>query len=232
MVPRWSYRALMMVALTPFALAATVPVNAAEPTPTNSPTTTANVYVYWSYWDQPTVGSWAVAATGAGSQVPPDGSVVGWRYGVGTTGDINQPPRSADSFAQLCSSTPPVANKKRVGVVIDYGTAAVAPSGQQPPATTANCAVVDPTSNALQATGAVTAERTSAQGMVCGLSGYPATGCGTQVSTTVATSDVGAATQTTTSPQTSSGAWPTLLGIGIIIVLGVGGILLARKRRA
>ena len=33
MVPRWSYRALMMVALTPFALAATVPVNAAEPTP-------------------------------------------------------------------------------------------------------------------------------------------------------------------------------------------------------
>ena len=232
MVPRWSHRALMMVALAPFALAATIPVNAAEPTPTNSPTTTASVYVYWSYWDQPTVGSWAVAATGAGSQVPPDGSVVGWRYGVGTTGDINQPPRSADSFAQLCSSTPPAANKKRVGVVIDYGSVAVAPSGQQPPATTANCAVVDPTSNALQATGAVTAERTSAQGMVCGLSGYPATGCGTQVSATVATADAGAATQTTTDPQTSSGAWPTLLGIGIIIVLGVGGILLARKRRA
>lgn len=227
-------------------LSLTLPAAAVSATQANEPTTssprpastsataTASVYVYWSYWTQPSAGTWALSAAGAGTQTPVDGSVIGWRYGVGSIDGINQPPRSGDTFDRLCASTPAATGKKRVGVVVDSGIPAVAASGQQPPPITTACASVPSASNALQVTGAITAERTTPEGMVCGLGGYPASGCGSQVSATVATTDPGGATtsgETSTAGASSANAWPTLLGVAVIIVLGAGGILIARKRR-
>lgn len=211
--------------------AGATPAASDPPASTSAATAASTAYVYWSYWTQPTVGSWAVAATGAGTQTPPDGAVIGWRYGVGSIGDINQAPRSADDFAKICGSVSPVTGKKRVGVVIDYGTSAIAPNGEQPPATTSACSIVDTASNALQVTGAVAPERTTPAGMVCGLNGYPATGCGSQVSMAVATTDSGSAASTSTAPPPATSALPTIIGGAVILVLAVGGVLMARKRR-
>jgi hypothetical protein len=208
--------------------------SAAQATET-PPSASASVYVYWSYWDQPSPGTWLPSATGAGAQTPPDGSVIGWRYGVGSVDGTNQTPRSGDTFEQLCATTPSATDKKRVGVVVDSGNPNVAPSGQQPPPTTTGCASVAPASSALQVTGAITAERVTPEGMVCGLGGYPATGCGSQVSLAVATADSSGGTidsgESSTAAVSTSGVWPTLVGIAVIVVLGAAGILVARNRR-
>lgn len=233
MLSRWIKRMSFAVAAMAFAIPTVLATTAQA---TQAPTTaSASVYVYWSYWTVPSPSTWAPSATGAGAQTPADGSVIGWRYGVGSVDGINQTPRSGDTFAQLCATTPATENTKRVGVVVDSGIPGVAPNGEQPPALTMGCASVTPTSNALQVTGAVTAERVTPEGMVCGLGGYPATGCGSQVAMSVATADSSGATfdsgETSTASDSMSGVVPTVIGIAVIVVLGAAGILVARNRR-
>lgn len=207
--------------------------NAAE---TPSPSATAGTtYVYWSYWDGQPDNTWKAATVGAGSQTPADGSVIGWRWGAGQSGDINQPPRAAANFADICASTPAQTGKKRVGVVIDFGTPEVAPNGQQPPTNVSQCVLAAPVENGLQVTASAAAERSTPEGMVCGLNGYPSTGCGGPVAASSAAAESNpAASSSTASTQTSSSStsWvPFAVGIIVLIILVVGGILIAKRRK-
>jgi LPXTG-motif cell wall-anchored protein len=90
-------------------------------------------------------------------------------------------PRLSSSFQQICGSTEPVEGKKRVGLVIDFGTAADAPAGQTPPnGPVARCVVAPTTANGYEILASVTSLRVEA-GMICGLAGYPTSGCGEAV---------------------------------------------------
>jgi hypothetical protein len=136
----------------------------------------ASSYRFWTYWTGDT-GAWAFSSVGP-SRVPPDGSVEGWRFEVSAASSSSQPPRAAPSFATLCAGKTAGPGQKLVGIVIDYGTTADAPAGQHPPAAVqGGCAVVADAANGYQILAGVSRIRVSG-GLVCGVDGYPSSGCG------------------------------------------------------
>ncbi len=139
----------------------------------------ATSYRYWTYWLGGS-GSWDFSTRGA-DRVPADGTVDGWRFAISEEAGSSSTPRVSSSFAAICGDTEPVANSKRVGLVLDYGTAAEAPPGESPPArVVARCVVVPTAANAYEVLVATTSIRVDG-GMVCGITGYPSSGCGESV---------------------------------------------------
>ena len=139
----------------------------------------ATSYRYWTYWLGGS-GSWEFSTRGA-DRVPADGTVDGWRFAISEEAASSSTPRVSSSFDAICGDTEPVPNRKRVGLVLDFGTAAEAPPGESPPATTvARCVVVPTTANAYEVLVATTSIRVD-DGMVCGVAGYPSSGCGESV---------------------------------------------------
>ena len=148
------------------ALAAFLPASSAE----------ATSYRFWIYWTGGS-GDWDFAAQGA-SRRPADGAVEGWRFAISEEVGASATPRLSSSFQQICGSTQPVQGKKRVGLVIDFGTGADAPSGQSPPpGPVARCVVAPTTANGYEILTSVTSLRVD-DGMICGIAGYPTSGCG------------------------------------------------------
>lgn len=137
-------------------------------------TASAATYQYWGYW-QLSSGSWAFAPKGPAETVPADGSVEGWRWAVADESS-SRTPRVSPTFEQLCAAVPAEAGKKRVGLVVDFGREADG-DGAPVPTLLTRCVVLASTatgSDALAAAGAVRVDK----GLVCGIAGYPATGCG------------------------------------------------------
>ena len=138
----------------------------------------ATSYRFWSYW---TGGSdWTFSNQGA-SRRPVDGGVEGWRFAISPASSSTIPPRHNPSFASLCRNTPAEDGKKRVGLVIDYGTTSDAPDGESPPSMLTTCAVVPEDANGYDVLVTVAQLRTDS-GLICGISGYPTSECGTPVS--------------------------------------------------
>jgi cobalamin biosynthesis Mg chelatase CobN len=67
---------------------------------------------------------------------------------------------------------------KRVAVVLDYGRAVDGDGTSTPPDVAAECAVVPTAATGAEVLAAVAAVRNGTTGLVCGINGYPATGCG------------------------------------------------------
>jgi LPXTG-motif cell wall-anchored protein len=216
-------------------------------------TTTAQAesgYRFWGYY-QWTGSQWAFASRGPDAVVPADGSVEGWRYAVG--GTKPRVPRAAGDFAAICATTPVESGKKRVAVVIDAGTPADSATSQTPPAPTGTCVVADPKASGTKVLAAAGPSRLE-KGMVCGIGGYPETGCGQAVKTIkvpatdapvqlqlqppVGPSVIPTATPGANSPspapakQDDSGApWGTIVAAVVILLLLGGGLLVSRRRR-
>jgi hypothetical protein len=138
----------------------------------------AAAYRYWGFY-QLQNGAWVFAQKGPAQTTPADGSVDGWRFAVGDE-STSRFPRAVLTFEQVCGSTAPEAGKKRVAVVVDFGRTADSADGATPPEPKAACAVV-PTAgtstDVLKTAGDLRVEK----GLVCSVSGYPATGCGDAV---------------------------------------------------
>jgi hypothetical protein len=156
-----------------------VPVIAALALIVTAQSAFAASYRYWGYYTW-TDGSWAFATRGPDQTRPADGAVEGWRFAVTAESGSPRVPRAAGDFAAICAQTAPAAGKKRVAVVLDPGLAADAPSGARPQAPRGECALVDVAASGAQVLAAVAPTRVE-KGLVCGVAGYPATGCGTQV---------------------------------------------------
>ncbi|MFP5336796.1 MAG: SCO2322 family protein [Actinomycetes bacterium] len=137
-----------------------------------------DAYRYWGYF-QLTDGAWAFAQTGPDGATPADGAVEGWRFAVAGASDVRAP-RALPTFEEVCGSDEAASGEKRVAVVIDYGRAADAADGAEPPEPRADCAVVDDAATGADVLAAVAETRVEG-GLVCGLDGYPATGCGEPV---------------------------------------------------
>lgn len=141
----------------------------------------ATGYRYWNYFHVED-GSYQFATTGPSGYKPRNGSVEAYRYGLSTTSEGVQPRTAATtySFADICRGTHAAGGKKRVGVLLDYGTPADAASGETPPAPRAACAVVPADANGQQVLDQVSDLRVEKQ-LVCGIDGYPASGCSVTV---------------------------------------------------
>jgi len=133
-------------------------------------------YRYWSYWVSSGDG-WTYSSQGAGSFRPKDGSVQGWRFAVSQgASSSTTTPRTAPSFASLCQGVKQTAGTRRVGLVIDYGIASDAPSGEKPPAQQRSCVLIADGDTGLTVLTAVTSIRAKG-GLVCGISGFPKAEC-------------------------------------------------------
>jgi hypothetical protein len=190
-------------------------------------------YKFWNYFHADG-GQWEFADTGAESYIPADGSVEGWRYGV-SDGVRGRQPRTVPDFNAVCADSPPDSREKRVAVVIDFGVSEEAPTGERPPTPVGACAVVPTGFNGEQVLQSVADVRIDA--LVCGISGYPPTGCAE------ATFDANPQHEPTVRlqivPSTSSGG---TVGGGVsgqlvalaalIVTIGIGAVTLTMRRRA
>lgn len=137
----------------------------------------ATSYRFWSYW---TGGSeWTFSNQGAARR-PVDGAVEGWRFAISAASSSTVTPRHSPTFASLCRNTPAEDGTKRVGLVVDFGIAEDAPSGESPPAMLTRCAVVPEDANGYEVLLTAVQLRTDS-GLICGMNGYPATECGVPV---------------------------------------------------
>jgi len=191
----------------------------------------AEAFRYWGYysWQDDT---WAFAETGPTEAIPADGAVEGWRFA--TTGEAStRVPRAAGDFEQLCGSTPVTDGTKRVGVVIDYGTAEDAPDGDSVPAARGACAEVSEDASGSDVLAAVADLRLGDGGFVCGIDGYPGEGCGDPVEGEAPSGDEAAVElELASSSDADSGtSWTgVLVGVAAVAVIATAGITIARRR--
>lgn len=208
-------RSVLVVVATSAALILPMLVVSASPA-------SATSYRYWSFWLQSGSNgsrscntSWCFAQEGAGTIVPRDGDVQGWRFAIssGATSS-DRPPRATTSFATICSGVAASTTTKRVAVVVDFGTPSDAPTNESPPALLTTCEVVSSTTTALSVLYAAVSVR-QRSGFVCGINGYPRTECGTVVASPtqpVATSSPAQQSSTAGSAATASGAGAVTAG--------------------
>jgi len=158
-----------------------------------APASAATKYRYWSYWiGSDTTSSsptWGYAAEGAGTRVPADGDVEGWRFGLASQmSDIY--PAALPDFAAICAEVEQAADSKRVAIVIDPGEPSQAPDGESPGSLVSTCVVSEPSATSLQILQSVAPVRIDA-GFVCGIDGYPARECAPLVDEVEERADVG-----------------------------------------
>ena len=150
------------------------------------PAQASSSYRYWSYWKSVN-STWQFANEGAGTFLPRDGSVQGWRFAISEGANSStRLPSSNLTFDQICEGVQAEPGRRRVGLVIDYGTTADAPSGEQPPALISKCVVIADGQTSIQVMSAAKlAFRASTTGFICGISGYPRNECGVAIATPV-----------------------------------------------
>ncbi|MEV0205171.1 SCO2322 family protein [Streptomyces sp. NPDC050788] len=187
----------------------------------------ATGYRYWSFWDFDG-GRWTYATQGPATARPSDGDVQGFRFSVSEDSADATKPRGTTSFAAICARTPARDGMKRVALVIDFGTAADAPSGERPPAGRTACARISADATTADALASVAKPlRYDTNALLCAIAGYPRTGCGEPVS-----DGKRPTTATKEAPKNDSGPTVGLFaGAGAIALLGAAAVWQARRRR-
>lgn len=221
----------VLAVLLGLALSVLLPATAAD----------AAAYRYWGYY-QLNGTTWTFATKGPDQTTPADGSVEGWRFAIGSE-ETSRFPRATPTFEQVCGTTKAGADEKRVAVVIDYGRSADNADNSQPPAAVGRCAVVATSATGLEVLSKV-AEVRSDKSLICGIDGFPATGCGDEVKTVSAEAKAADTpvslklpSAKTTQPAAASeddSHTGTYVGIGIAVLaaLGAGAVALRRRQSA
>jgi MYXO-CTERM domain-containing protein len=203
----------------------------------------AAAYRYWGYY-QLNGTTWAFATKGPDQTIPADGSVEGWRFAVGTESSTRFP-RATPTFDGLCGHTKAGSGEKRVAVVIDYGRPADTADNTTPPEPVGKCAVVASAASGLEVLSKVAAVR-SQKGLICGIDGFPATGCGDTVKTISAAakapdtpvtlqvadhSEKASASHKAVATKDDSSHTGTWIGIGVAVLAALAVALVALRRR-
>ncbi|MDT0266750.1 SCO2322 family protein [Streptomyces sp. DSM 44915] len=181
-------------------------------------------YRYWSFWtwDAAEAG-WVYAAEGPGTARPADGALVGFRFGVGAEADDRRQPRGDAGFADICGAAP---DGPSVALVLDFGTAADAPAGAEPPEPRAECLPLpDRATVAELLAEAAPPLRYDQAGLLCGIAGYPERGCGDEVG-----DGADQAAEGDEAGGGGSATVPLLVGAAGIGLLGLAGWARARRR--
>ena len=189
----------------------------------------ATGYRYWGYFQaQGGATSWTAAMTGPSVEVK-DGAVEGWTF-VFSNNDIPAvAPMMDPDFATLCDGIPETAGKVRVGLVVDFGDANIAPEGETPMEFFSDCVVVPAGSVGLDVLKSVLDVRAGDSGLICGIAGYPAQECGAEIEAPTTQEAV-----TTSAPiedaERSSQSTPLLMAVLAALLL-VGFFFNRRRNR-
>ncbi|WMX47286.1 SCO2322 family protein [Streptomyces roseicoloratus] len=216
-------------------------------------------YRYWSFWEGPAsgttagsgsgaVGKWGYASLGPALARPEDGDVVGFRFAVSRDAADATQPSAAPDFARICAGVGKKDGTKRVAVVVDFGGAEDAPTGETPPipAVRTDCPRVREEATAAEALAAVAKPlRYDSNALLCGISGYPRQGCGEQVTlpdtapgtkpgTKPTAEPAPSASSSSSSSSASSDTGGPSLGLvaggAAVLLLGAAGVWQARRR--
>ncbi|MFF9796820.1 SCO2322 family protein [Streptomyces rochei] len=188
-------------------------------------------YRYWSFWDRDG-GTWVYATQGPSLARPSDGDVQGFRFAVSADSQDAARPRGTADFASICAKTPAKEGTKRVALVLDFGTASDAPSGETPPAARTACAQVSPDATTADALAAVADPlRYDNSALLCAIAGYPKAGCGEQVAEQDPTATP---TQRPAADDANDDDGPSVglyAGIAVVAALAGAATWQARRRR-
>ncbi|MDP9443672.1 MAG: SCO2322 family protein [Actinomycetota bacterium] len=216
-----------------------------------APAKAADGFQYWGYYHLRD-GEWQFATKGANAITPKDGAVEGYRFAISTV-DQARPPRVETTFDEICGGTDAAAGQKRIGIVLDYGTADEAPQGRRLPESRpqGHCAVVPERFSTQQALESV-ADLRIQDGLICAIDGFPVTGCGEEVTDVeIPAQEPTLALQVADHADESSSAagdgsagdgaaaatggsvpWSLVAVAVVLVVLAAAAVLLARRRRA
>jgi len=139
---------------------------------------------YWGYFQAaPGATKWTPAMTGPTVEVA-DGAVEGWAFTFSNDAIPDaKAPKIAPSFNAICGKTKAVAGKKRVAVMVDFGSAVLRPKGESTPRLIQRCVVAEKSALGIDVLGQVVKVRAQGSGFICGLNGYPAKECGVEMKT-------------------------------------------------
>ena len=184
-------------------------------------------YRYWSFWDL-SGSTWTYATQGPSTARPSDGDVQGFRFSVSADSKDSAKPRGNADFAAICATTPAADGTKRVALVIDFGTTADAPSGETPPRPRTACARVPSDATSADALAAVAKPlRYDTNALLCAIAGYPAAGCGEQVSAHTPTSSAPPQAKSTHHGPSVG----LLAGVAAVALLGAAAVWQSRRHR-
>lgn len=225
-----------MLARRPFVLAVLAALIAIPAMIITSAPAQADLYRFWSFWEQSAEGEWTFIETGPGDVVPANGAVEGWRFGVGgVDASTNRPPRTDPTFSDICGNDPAPAGEKKVALVIDTGTAEDAPDGATVPPPTLTCATVPQSATAVQTLQSVAGTRADG-GIICAINNYPPTGCGDTVAGVTAVpadtpTEFASDASVTPAPTASSSPPVVAIVVGIAAILVVAAAVFVAMRR-
>ncbi|MGW0902190.1 SCO2322 family protein [Streptomyces sp. NPDC002853] len=189
-------------------------------------------YRYWSFWDRDG-STWAYASQGPSTARPDDGAVQGFRFAVSADSKDAAKPRGAADFDAICARTPAKDDRKRVALVIDFGTPGDAPDGENPPKPRTACAQIADDATSADALAAVARPlRYDSNALLCAIADYPKSGCGEQVSGNGESE--GAQKKPTAGDEDSDSGGPSvglIAGVAAIALLGGAAVWQARRRR-
>ncbi|WP_093878877.1 SCO2322 family protein [Streptomyces sp. TLI_105] len=186
-------------------------------------------YRYWSFWESDGGKPWTYATQGPATARPADGDALGFRFAISNGTDDTSLPSVAPDFPGICGDVEKKDGTKRIAVVVDFGGPADAPPGEAPPKKLikVGCAEVREDATGAEALAAVAKPlRYDSSAMLCGIAGYPAHGCGEQVTGKTPASAAPAASE-------GSGGGPSfgvLVGGAAVLALGGAAIWKARRR--
>ncbi len=229
--------------------------HAQTPTTGHQPSATATAskaYTYWGYYNwNDAKSTWDYMEVGANdrTQLPEDGDVYGFRWAL----VVKDPrlPRADGDFDAICADTEAQSGKKRVAVVVDYGTESDAVGSDETPEAEGLCASVDASFTVQQALQSVTSVRTGDGGFICGISGYPSEGCGDAVnnaeeppadqavtlllpsdeaSDSSASNNASDSSDSSDSDDDSNVSVPLIIAIAVIIALVAGALVMRRRQ--
>ncbi|MFJ5994123.1 SCO2322 family protein [Streptomyces sp. NPDC092370] len=184
-------------------------------------------YRYWSFWERD-AGRWVYATQGPSLARPSDGDVQGFRFAVSEDSASALRPRGTADFARICAKTPAQEGRKRVALVIDFGTPSDAPGDEIPPSARTACARVSPDATTAQALASVAEPlRYDTNALLCAISGYPEKGCGEQVSRKQQKQRPAAGKN---SPSDDGPSLGLVGGIALVVVLGGAAVRQVRRR--
>lgn len=142
-------------------------------------------YRYWGYFQAaPQAKAWTMAMTGPTVPIA-DGSVEGWSFTFSSDSIPDAaPPHMAPNFSRICGLVKNVpANKKRIGLVVDFGSSFLRPKGEKRPHNLTRCVVVDKSAIGMDVLAQALKIRTDSSGLICAFNNYPAKECGAEVPT-------------------------------------------------
>ncbi|CAB4330372.1 MAG: hypothetical protein F2690_00350 [Actinobacteria bacterium] len=138
---------------------------------------------YWGYFQAaPGATKWTAAMTGPTVDIA-DGAVEGWSFVFSSDDVPSLAPAVKPNFAAICAGVKGDKDTKRIGLVIEYGSKAWAPKGENPRKTVTTCVRTAKSSQGIDVLGQVTKIRAASSGLICGLGGYPAKECGVEIPT-------------------------------------------------